>query len=96
MDWRRSLNKAQTQNRMTRRLLECTGAATYHFGLERRLYLLVLQAFPVDASEEGVLSDVPLSLRPAAQTFGWVLGHQLLVARETQRRSGLAFIIAFK
>lgn len=48
---------------------------TYHFGFERRLYLPVLEAFPVDASEEGVLPDVPLSLQTAAQTLGWMLGH---------------------
>lgn len=53
--------------------------STYHFGLEGRLYLPVLEALPVDASEEGVFSDVPLSLRAAAQTLGRVLGHQLLM-----------------
>lgn len=51
---------------------------TYHFGFERRLDLPVLEAFPVDASEEDVVSDVPLSLLTAAQTLGWKLGHQLL------------------
>lgn len=55
---------------------------TYHFGFERRLYLPVLQAFPVDASEEDVVSDVPLSLLAAAQALGWKLGHQLLKMRD--------------
>lgn len=47
-----------------------------HFGLEGRLYLPILEAFPVNASEESVFSDVPLSLRATAQTLGRVLGHQ--------------------
>ena len=42
---------------------------TYHFGLEGRLYLPVLKAFPVDTSEEGVFSDVPLSFKAAAETL---------------------------
>lgn len=53
----------------------------YHFGLKGRLYLPVLEAFPVDTSEEGMFSDVPFSLRATAKTLGWVLGHQLLIVR---------------
>lgn len=63
--------------------------STHHFGLEGRLYLPVLQALPVDASEEGVFSDVPLSLGAAAQTLGWVLGHQLLVGRNKKEDAEL-------
>lgn len=55
---------------------------TYPFGFERRLYLPVLEAFPVDASEEDVVSDVPLALLTAAQALGWKLGHQLLKTSE--------------
>lgn len=61
---------------------------TYHFGLEWRLYLPVLKAFPVDTSEEGVFLDVPLSLRAAAQTLGRVLGHQLLIVRNKEEQRG--------
>lgn len=43
--------------------------STYHFGLEGRLDLPVLEALPVDASEEGLLPDVPLPLRAAAQAL---------------------------
>lgn len=50
---------------------------THHFGLERWLDLPVLQFFPVDPPEEGVLSDIPLSLGPAAQPLGGVFGHEL-------------------
>lgn len=50
---------------------------THHFGLERWLDLPVLQFFPVDPPEEGVLSDIPLSLRPTAQPLGRVFGHKL-------------------
>lgn len=53
------------------------GTATHRFGLEGRLDLADLQAVPVDAAEEGVLSDITLALCPAAQTLGWVFGHQL-------------------
>lgn len=63
-----------------------TPLLTYHFGFEWRLYLSVLQAFPVDASEEDVVSDVPLSLLTAAQTLGWKLGHQLLKIRNKHRK----------
>lgn len=56
---------------------------TYHFGLEGWLYLPVLKAFPVNTSEEGMFSDVPLSLSAAAQTLGWVLGHQLFIENKT-------------
>ncbi|TNN36596.1 hypothetical protein EYF80_053238 [Liparis tanakae] len=45
---------------------------------QRRLDLPVLEAFPVDAPEEGVFPDVPLTLCAAAQTLGRVFGHQLL------------------
>ena len=55
--------------------------STYHFGLEGWLYLPVRKAFPIDASEEGMFSDVPLSLWAAAQTLGRVFGHQLLIER---------------
>lgn len=51
---------------------------TYHFRLEGWLDLPVLKAFPIDTSEEGVFSDVPLSFRAASQTLGWVFGHQLV------------------
>ena len=53
------------------------GGVTHHFRLEGRLDVPVLEAVPVDASEEVVLPDVPLPLRPAAQALGRVLGHQL-------------------
>lgn len=59
--------------------------SSYHFGFERRLNLSVLQTFPVDASEEGVFSDVPLALGAAAQTLGRVFGHQLLGGRNRKR-----------
>lgn len=58
---------------------------TYQFGLEWWLYLFVLKAFPVNASEEGVFSNIPLSLRAAAQTLGWMLGHQLLIVRKKKK-----------
>lgn len=63
--------------------------STYHFGLEGRLYLPVFEAFPVDTSEEGVFSDVPLSLSAATQTLGWVLGHQLLIVRNKMKDTEL-------
>lgn len=50
---------------------------TYHFGLEGRLDLPVLQFLPVDPPEEGVFTHVPLSLGPATQPLAWMLGHQL-------------------
>lgn len=52
-------------------------SCTHSFGLEWRLHFLVLQLFPVDVAEEGVLLDVSLALRPAAQTLTWVFGHEL-------------------
>lgn len=60
---------------------------TYHFGFEGRLDLSVLQAFPVDASEEDVVSDVPLPVLTAAQTLGGELGHQLLRMRDKDEKS---------
>lgn len=51
---------------------------SYHFRLEGGLNLSVLEAIPINSPEEGMLSDVPLPLRAAAQTLGRVLGHQLL------------------
>ena len=48
------------------------------FGFEGGLDLTVGEALPVDASEEGMLPDVPLAFLPAAQTLGRVLGHQLV------------------
>ena len=51
----------------------------HHFGLEGGLDLSVVEPVPVDAAEEGLLFDVPLPLRPTAQTLGRVLGHQLSV-----------------
>lgn len=63
---------------------------TYHFGLEGRLNLPVCEAFPVDASEEGMVSDVPLSLTTAAQTLGWMLGHQLLNVRNKDENMDLS------
>lgn len=62
---------------------------TYQFGLEWRLYFLVLKAFPVDTSEEGMLSDVSLSLQAAAQALGRVLGHQLLTMRNRDENMAL-------
>lgn len=59
---------------------------TYHFRLKGGLYLSVLETFPIDASEEGVFSDVPLSLSATAQTFGWVFSHQLLMATHTHKK----------
>lgn len=50
---------------------------THSFGFERRLDLFALQLFPVYVAEEGVLLDVSLPLRTAAQTLTWMLGHQL-------------------
>lgn len=50
---------------------------THPFGLEGGLDLAVLETVPVDASEEGVLLDVPLPLGAAAQTLRRVFGHQL-------------------
>ena len=49
----------------------------HHFGFEGGLDLSVGQAFPVDASEERLLPDVPFPLGPTAQPLGRVLGHQL-------------------
>lgn len=60
---------------------------TYHFRLKGGLYLSVLETFPIDASEEGVFSDVPLSLSATAQTFGWVFSHQLLMATHTHKKN---------
>lgn len=40
-----------------------------HFGLKWRLDLPVGQAIPVDASEEGLLPDVPLAFWAAAETL---------------------------
>lgn len=45
----------------------CSFAA--HFGFKRWLDLSVGQALPVDASEEGLLSDVSLTLRATAETL---------------------------
>lgn len=42
---------------------------THHFGFERWLDLSVSQAFPVDASEESLLSDVPLTFQAAAEAL---------------------------
>ncbi|KAG7223696.1 hypothetical protein INR49_015421 [Caranx melampygus] len=58
----------------------------------RWLYLPVREAFPVDASEEGMFSDVPLSLKTAAQTFGWVLGHQLLKTQDTRETTKMRVV----
>lgn len=46
----------------------------------------MLKALPVDASEEGVLSDVPLALKAAAQTLGRMFGHQLHIERNTKEK----------
>lgn len=48
---------------------------SHHFGFEGRLYLPVLEAFPVNTSEEGMFSDVSLSLKSTAKTLGRMLGH---------------------
>ena len=58
---------------------------TYHFGFKRRLDLFVCQPFPVDASEEGLLPDVHLTFWAAAETLGWMLGHQLVTTRSETR-----------
>lgn len=50
---------------------------THHFRLEGRLDLPALQLLPVDSSEEGMFSNIPLTLRPTAQPLARVLGHQL-------------------
>lgn len=42
---------------------------THHFGFKWRLDLSVGQTFPVYTSEERLLSDVPLTLRAAAETL---------------------------
>lgn len=66
-------------SQQSRRVCTCvvSAAHTHRFRLERRLDLFVLQFFPVDVTEEGVLLDVPLALWTAAQTLARVLGHQL-------------------
>ena len=50
---------------------------TYGSWFEWRLHLLVLQFLPVHVAEEAVLPDVSLPLRTAAQSFRWMLRHQL-------------------
>lgn len=56
-----------------------------HFWFKWRLDLSVGEAVPVDASEEGLLPDVPLALWSTAQTFRWMLGHQLRQDTQTQK-----------
>ena len=55
---------------------------TYGSWFEWRLHLLVLQFLPVHVAEEAVLPDVSLPLRTTAQSFRWMLRHQLDGQRE--------------
>lgn len=50
---------------------------TYSSRFEWRLHLLVLQFLPVHVAEEAVVPDVSLPLRTTAQSFRWMLRHQL-------------------
>lgn len=69
-------------------MLEAHSASTHHFGFKWWLDLSVGQALPVDASEEGLLSDVSLTLQATAETLWGVLGHQLVTNGGRKRRDG--------
>lgn len=51
------------------KLIKVFCSFTAHFGFKWWLDLSVGQAVPVDASEEGLLSDVSLTLRATAETL---------------------------
>lgn len=59
-----------------KRVAGCSGV-TYHFGLEGRLHLTLLQQRPVDGLEEGVEFDIPSHSEP----LGWVSFKQLQPSR---------------
>lgn len=61
--------------------------STHHFRLERRLNLSVRQSFPVNAAEERMLTNVPLSFWSTAQTLRRVLRHQLKYRTEPSSSS---------
>lgn len=60
---------------------------TYSSRFERRLHFLVLQFLPVHVAEEAVLPDVSLPLGTTAQSFRWMLRHQLDRWREEEEQN---------
>lgn len=63
------VGRGQHRLRTCEKLVEVLCSFAAHFGFKWRLDLSVCQALPVDASEEGLLPDVPLPLWATAETL---------------------------